>query len=417
MKHCHRCGTELSDRAVFCTACGSALPPAVPPWPDVPVGPETLPPVRSASTLGSGRPATYAGVLVPPDPGPRPRRVGRAALVVVVVVALAGGAVLLMRAIGDDGGDEAVPLVADLVDAQPALRPPAQILTVGDEATVRAEDGFAVVELETSVPSEIRVIAPDAVAVIAADPDGGIDPSGGAGPVVDATAGVTSLASGRHRVLVATAEDRAEVDVAITEVARKDLPADNRVRTTLTEDAPVVDVTFSPGSDHAWNLVDDGSADIEAVVHDVTDGSGVEAGDVVCDLDEIACTISGGHDYVLRVTAGKPPVDVDLQFEDRPPTGGPGAVTFDGSDAPLGGQVGAGQSITYELVVGLPDGVTVMVVPVGLWDPEVKVDGKLVSSAGPLLREAIPVDAGVRRTFTVGGGRVGGEYLVTVERR
>lgn len=495
MKSCEACGTELADRAVFCTECGVALAPvrssdpvgppvtgeATTPWavpsanptpysaprkagppaahadrpggpprthvdrPDPPAGPETLPPGRSASAgggpfdpsdhepvarsdkssessgssehaAGSGRPATYAGVLVPPDPGPRRRRTGLAALAVLVVVALAGGAVLLAQAAGDDD-TAGVPMVADLVADLPSLRPPAKTVAVGDEAKVRVTDGFAVVAVEADGPAEVRMAAPDAVVVVApAGPKSGAADEG-AESAVDATKGVSSLAAGSNRVVLVPTGERTEIELTTTEVMRKGLPANNLVELSLTEDVPVVDVAFSPGADHAWNLVDGGPAGIEAAVHDVTNASGVATGDVVCDLEEIACAITGGHDYVLRVTAAKPPVKVDLQFEDQPPTGGPGSVTFDGTEAPFGDEVAAGKSITYELVVGPPEGVNVTVAPIAIWDPDVKVDGKLVSSKGPVQPEVIAVDAGVRRTFTVGGGQVGGGYVVTVERR
>lgn len=486
MKSCGSCGAEVAERALYCTQCGTALAPVdaddapetgatdeetapsndpfappsssvgsrddgpQPAGPDAssqdlvggrddpPVGPETLPPPAwgvpsgpfepssgsSERAGGSGRPATYAGVLVPPDPGSRPRRIGLTALAVLVVVALAAGAVLLVLAVRGDNKDETTsPLVADVVDGLPNGRASQKSLAVGDQTTVMVRNGFAVIEIEAEGPTEAMVTAPGAVVVLApADPEAG---SGGKKPSepVDATKGVTSLAAGRTRVLVIAKDakkKRKKIEVTTAEVIRKDLPANNLVEVTLTKDAPVLDVAFSPGGDHAWNLVNQGSDGIEAVVYDVTEASetGVGGGEVVCDLEKIACAIEAGHDYVLRLSAEKPPVKVKLTLEDQPPTGGPGSVTFDGEDAPFGGEVPAGKSITYELVVGPPDGVIVTVAPIGpgAWDPDVKVDGKLVSDKGLTIPEVVSVDAGLRRSFTVGGGKVGGGYVVTVER-
>lgn len=485
VKSCGSCGAEVAERALFCTQCGTALAPVdaddapetgatdeasspsrhpfappstadeprdVEPQPagpdassqdlvgdrdDPPVGPETLPPPAwgvpsgpfepssgSSERAGSGRPATYAGVLVPPDPGSRPRRIGLTALAVLVVVALAAGAVMLVLAVRGDSKDEATnPLVADVVDGLPNGRASQKSLAVGDQTTVMVRNGFAVIEIEAEGPTEARVTAPGAVVVIApADPEAG---SGGKEPSepVDATKGVTSLAAGRTRVLViakGAKKKRKKIEITTAEVTRKDLPTNNLVEVDLTKDAPVLDVAFSPGGDHAWNLVDEGSDGIKAVVYDVTESAemGVSGGEVVCDLDKIACAVTAEHDYVLRVSAAKAPAKVKLTFEDQPPTGGPGSVTFDGEDAPFGGEVSAGKSITYELVVGPPDGVIVTVAPIGpgAWDPEIKLDGKLVSDQGLTIPEVVPVDAGLRRSFTVGGGKVGGGYVVTVER-
>jgi hypothetical protein len=291
---------------------------------------------------------------------------------------------------------------------------------MGDQTSVRVKDGFAVVEIDAEAPTEALVTAPGAVVVVVPGDQTG---SGGKGvEPVDANGGVTSLAAGRTRLLIIAkgAKKKKKIEITTAEVTRKDLPTNNLVEVDLTKDVPVLDVAFSPGGDHAWNLVDEGSDGIEAVVYDVTDASdtGVGGGDVVCDLEKIACAVTAEHDYVLRVSAEKPPAKVKLTFEDQPPTGGPGSVTFDGEDAPFGGEVSAGKSITYELVVGPPDGVIVTVAPIGpgAWDPEIKLDGKLVNDQGLTIPEVVPVDAGLRRSFTVGGGKVGGGYVVTVER-
>ena len=91
--------------------------------------------------------------------------------------------------------------------------------------------------------------------------------------------------------------------------------------------------------------------------------------------------------------------------------------TFDGRDAPLTGAVGARRSTTYALVVGVPEGVRVTITPVGLWDPEVKLDGEVVSAAGPARAEVVDVDTGPRHTLVVGAGELGGQYRITVTRR
>lgn len=470
MKRCGACGAEVPERARYCTSCGTALdgprptprptadgrpaaaPPASPDPTAVPVGAETLPPPRppspppSAATSAEAIPAhevpadavagaagdrsplpggpfdpsprsdpalVYAGVLVPPDPGPRPRRWGRVALGVLLVAALLGaGAVLVRSTVLADDDLVALRLDRTVVADLPWTRDPTATLVVGEPAEVPVVAGTAVAELAVDEPAELRALAPDARVVVAGEATDGDDPPAAA---VDGT--VTSFAPGRYRVVVAPDGDADAVEVVVVPVAVGELGERERLRGELTAEDPVLDVPVSPGLDHAWNLVDLGSGDVTAEVRDVTDAPGFAAGEPVCDLTAVACDLVADRDYVVRIATEAPSAAYDLRFQDRPPEGGRGSVTFDGRDAPLTGTVGARRSTTYALVVGVPEGVTVTVTPVGLWDPEVKLDGEVVSAAGPARPEVVEVDAGPRRTLVVGANELGGQYRITVTRR
>lgn len=471
MKRCGACGAQVPEQARYCTSCGTALdgprptpratadgrPASVPPASSdrtaMPVGAETLPPPRPSSSpppagaasaggisarevpadavpgAASDRtplpggpfdpsprtdpPLVYAGVLVPPDPGPRPRRWGRVALGVLLVAALLGaGAVLVRSTVLADDDLVATRLHRTVVADLPWNREPSTTLAVDEPAEVPVVAGAAVAELAVDEPAELRVLAPDARVVVTGEPT-----DGGAPPAATTDGAVTSFAPGRYRVVVAPDGEVDAVEVTVVAVGTGELGERERLRGELTADDPVVDVAVSPGLDHAWNLVDLGSGDVTAEVRDVTDAPGFATGEPVCDLEAIACDLVADRSYVVRIATETPSAPYDLRFQDRPPEGGRGSVTFDGRDAPVTGTVGARRSTTYALVVGVPEGVTVTVTPVGLWDPEVKLDGEVVSTAGPARPEVVEVDAGPRRTFVVGANELGGQYRITVTRR
>lgn len=400
MQQCERCGTSVAEQAGFCTACGHRL-----------------------ATGGAGDPTgaeaaprTYAGVLVPPDPGPR-RRPWLAAAAGLAAVALVAVGFALGRGVdaGDDPGPGGGETAVGEEDGDEAGDLPR--LVAGDVTELEAEEGAATAELLVARSPGVVLRVDDGVVSVADE--------AGATVADDADSDVLDLAPGLYTLRVDDVDGETVV-LTVGEVVDGPLPGSRALAGELNETAPVRQATVEPTVYHAWRLVDASADEVDAVLHDVTDladGEDPTDAPVVCDGFDDECRLEAGRSYLVRIRALNLPAAYDLTFEEVVARSGPASVLVDGEPAPQAVALDGGEPVTVDLAIGHRGDVVLWVTPLEGIDVAVAVAGREVDGAGSGAAEAIRVTADeVEQAFgslelevTARGGA--GTAFVTAERR
>lgn len=380
MQKCEQCGTGTAEQARFCTSCGHRLHSG---------GADGADGAGGTADPGVGT-RTYAGVLVPPDPGPR-RRPWSAGVVGLVAVALVAGGFVLGLVVGDDddgarpgagGADAVAPGEDDVHDGD--LRR----VVPGVVEELPVEDGTAAAELVVAASPGV-VLRVDVGRVSVTDETG-------ATVADDADSVVLDLGPGLYEVRVDDVE--AEVVVlAVGEVVDEPFGGDRTVAGELSEEAPVVRAVVEPTVYQGWRLVDASPDEVDAALHDVTDLADGEApatdAPVVCDGSERECRLEQGRRYLLEVRALDLPAAFDISFEDLLDRTGPSSVLVDGEPSPVAVTLAAGETTTVDLAIGHRGDVVVQVTPAADVDVSVAVDDREADGGGPGAAESIRVTA------------------------